>query len=62
VVGGSTAPSSPKTNTIWVKTDKSISKWVFDASQPTSPSSQMVWFVTGKVSKYAFNALKTNGI
>ena len=62
VVGGTTQPSSPTTNTIWVNTSTSITSWVFSSTQPTSPTSGMVWFQTSTSAATAFNALKTNNI
>ena len=35
IVGGTTAPSSPSENTIWVNTSTPISDWIFSASQPS---------------------------
>lgn len=61
VVGGTSAPASPKENTIWVNTSTTITSWVFSATQPTG-SSGMVWFTTGTSSIVAFNALKKNSI
>lgn len=34
VVGGTSAHSSPKANTIWVNTDQNITKWYFDTEEP----------------------------
>ena len=34
VVGGTTAPSNPKENTIWVDTDTAIHTWDFSATEP----------------------------
>ena len=34
VVGGTSTPSSPKENTIWVNTDAEISSWAFSAEEP----------------------------
>lgn len=34
VVGGTTAPSNPKENTIWVNTDHKITEWHFGADEP----------------------------
>ena len=61
VVGGTSAPSSPAANTIWVNTSTSITSWVFSATQP-SGSNGMVWFSVGTSSTAKFNALKKNGI
>lgn len=61
VVGGTTAPSNPKENMIWVNTSTPITDWVFSATQPTSASGR-VWIFTGTSSSVEFNALKKNGI
>ena len=34
VVGGTTQPSNPSENTIWVNTDKEIAGWIFSAKNP----------------------------
>lgn len=44
VVGGTTRPSNPKENTIWVNTNTEITAWAFGAEEPTSPAIGMVWF------------------
>ena len=59
VVGGSTAPASPKENTIWVKTSTSISSYIFCYSAPTGGAG-IVWIKTGTSSSASFNALKKN--
>ena len=61
VVGGTTAPSNPKENMIWVNTSTAITDWVFSATQPTAASGR-VWIFTGTSSTFEFNALKKNGI
>lgn len=62
VVGGTSQPSAPAENTIWVNTSTSITSWVFSATQPTSPAAGKVWFQTDTSSNAAFNALKKNNI
>jgi hypothetical protein len=62
VVGGTTAPSNPKENMIWVNTSVAITTWVFSATVPENPVQGMVWISTGTSSTVAFNALKKNGI
>lgn len=62
VVGGTSAPSSPKENTIWVNTSVAITGWVFSATAPSSPAAGLVWIPTGESSAVDFNALKKNGI
>lgn len=62
VIGGTSAPTAPAENTIWVNTAVSITGWVFSATAPTNPAAGMVWFATGNSSSVAFNAVKKNGI
>ena len=63
VVGGTSAPTKPRDNTIWVNTSTPISKWSLDKQEPTSPIDGQIWMRTfnsgGAVS---FNALKKNSI
>ena len=58
---GTSQPSSPKENDIWVNTNVTDAEWVFSATQPASKSN-LVWIKTGTASDAAFNALKENGI
>lgn len=46
VVGGTTQPSNPKENTIWVNTSAAITSWVFSAEEPETPVKGMVWIVS----------------
>lgn len=62
VIGGATAPSNPKENTIWVNTDVKITTWAFSATEPEAPVEGMVWITTGTSSSAEFNTLKKNGI
>lgn len=61
VVGGTSAPASPKENTIWINTNTTITSYVFSATQPTG-SAGMVWIFIVTSSNAEFNALKKNGI
>ena len=61
VVGGTSAPSSPSANTIWINTSTEITSYVFSATQPTAATGK-VWIGIGASSTVAFNALKTNDI
>lgn len=60
VVGGTSRPSNPKENMIWVNTDVEITSHIFSATQPENPVEGMVWFAIGTSSNAAFNALKKN--
>lgn len=43
VVGGTTQPSNPDENTIWVNTSTEITSWCVQNTEPSSPSAGMVW-------------------
>lgn len=43
VVGGTSQPSSPENNTIWVNTSETITSYVISYTEPSSPESGMVW-------------------
>ena len=58
VVGGTTSPTSPAENTIWINTDVEITSHVFSAAEPESPVVGMVWLKTSKSSKTPINVLK----
>ena len=62
VVGGTSQPTNPKENTIWVNTSTTITGYVFSAAEPAAPEEGMVWITTGTSSTVEFNALKKNGI
>lgn len=62
IVGGTSAPASPKENTIWVNTDTEITGWIFSATEPEALAEGMVWISTGVSSSAEFNALKSNTI
>lgn len=62
VVGGTTAPTNPAENCIWVNTDTPITSWIFSATEPSPAEAGMVWITTGTSSTVEFNALKKNGI
>lgn len=61
IVGGTSTPSSPKENTIWVKTER-IGAWYFSATKPDGLQEWDVWFQTGTESDFAFNALRKNAV
>lgn len=61
VVGGTSAPSNPAENTVWVNTDTTITSWELSPVQPTAVTGK-VWVFTSEASNVKFNALKTNGI
>lgn len=68
VLGGTTQPSNPKENTLWVNTDVEITDWDFNAAQPTTRTDGTalrggeVWLKTATSAGIHFNALKKNGL
>jgi hypothetical protein len=62
VVGGTTEPTNPKENMIWVNTSSKITGWYFSATQPEKLEEGELWFKTGNSSEVSFNALKDNTI
>ena len=57
VVGGTTQPSNPKENTIWVNTSTAITSWAFSAEEPDSTVNGMVWIKTIQGGKVIFDAV-----
>lgn len=62
IVCGTSEPSNPKENMIWVITDTPIASYIFSRTEPLQPVDGMVWISIGTSSPFAFNALKKNGI
>lgn len=62
VVGGTSAPSNPSENTVWINTSAEITSWLFDVTTPSNPSEGMVWISTGKASTAEFDAITENGL
>lgn len=61
VKGGTTAPTA-KENTVWVKTDKTVTGWVFSSNEPETISEGLVWFRIGEPCETPLNALHNNAI
>jgi hypothetical protein len=59
VVGGTSAPSSPKENTIWVNTSTTITGWTFQHAGVVAYEGR-VWIDVGTSSTATFNASKKN--
>lgn len=62
IFGGTSAPSNPKENDIWVKTETKITGYSFSVKAPTAPVEGMVWVSVGTDSSIEFNAIKGNVI
>ena len=62
VVGGTTQPTNPIENMIWVNTDVEITSWIFSVSEPSVKEEGMVWFSTSTDSNVEFNVLENNSI
>jgi hypothetical protein len=64
VVGGTTEPTNPTENMIWVSTDTPITGYIFSATQPEAPTddSTPVWIATSTSSLVNFSATENNPI
>lgn len=63
VVGGTTKPSNPRENTIWINTNTAVNGWCFgNGSILPSHSNGFVYIMTSEKSNGAFNALKENSL
>lgn len=62
VVGGTSAPSSPSENTIWINTSTTITSHTFSATEPENPESGMAWISVGNYSPAAFSATEENSV
>lgn len=60
VIGGTSAPSSPKRNTIWVNVDMDVDQWTFGSTDPDYLGLNGVWIKTGTESPIAFNILDSD--
>lgn len=54
--------STPAENTVGIITTTPITSWIFSATEPVQPASDMVWIPTSTSSSVEFNALKQNGV
>ena len=62
VVGGTSTPSSPSENTIWINTSTDITSHIFSVTEPESPESGMVWISVDTYSPVAFPATEENPV
>jgi hypothetical protein len=62
VVDGTSAPSSPSENTIWIDTSTTITSHIFSAAEPENPDAGMVWISVGTSSAVAFSVTEENPI
>lgn len=62
VVGGTTQPSNPKENTVWVNTSLAVNGWHVAKEQPAGMATGDVWIPSGRENSAAINALKKNAI
>ena len=64
IVGGTTEPTNPKENTIWVNTDTAIKGWHFSADDPfigevVEDAGAVLWAISNSL--YTYNYSKANG-
>lgn len=62
IVGGTSEPSNPKENTIWVNTDQNITSYILSATEPETPEDGMVLITIGTDSAVAFSVTKKNPV
>lgn len=62
IIGGTTQPSNPVENTIWVNTENEITGWAFSEVEYETPTEGLVWIKTSIESEIVFNALNKNSI
>lgn len=68
VVGGTTQPSSPKENTIWVNTSTAIGEWQMAAAQPktrvdgTALQTGDVWIATTATANTTIQVVRKTGV
>jgi hypothetical protein len=62
IVGGSSQPSNPTPNMIWVETDTTINGYSFSIEEPTNPSNGSIWVATGTNTLHSFSVIKNNSI
>ena len=60
VVCSSSAPSSPKANTIWINSATNYAAWTIANAAPTSPANGDVWICTGAVSAVSVSVDRKN--
>ncbi len=58
----SSLPTTASENDIAIITSTAITSWIMSATAPTSPTSGMVWMLTGTSSPVAFNMLTENAV
>ena len=68
VVGGTTQPTNPSENTIWVNTDVAIGEWQMVYNEPTTRGSGSdlvagdIWITNDNFGDISFNPLRKNNI
>ena len=62
IVGGTSQPSNPTPNMIWIETDTAINGYSFSIEEPTNPSNGLVWIATGSNASHSFSVIKNNTI
>ena len=68
IVGGTTEPTSPAENTIWINTSTAIGEYQFLATEPTTRADGTalqtgdLWLSIGASANVKFNALKKNNL
>lgn len=62
IVGGTTQPTNPTENTIWINTSLNITGWTFDNSAPDYLTTGGCWITTGAAGSIKFSSSLKNNI
>lgn len=62
IIGGTTQPTNPTENMIWINTDQTITSILFDAATPETASEGTVWIITSATSNAGFYMLDIDNI
>lgn len=62
VVGGTTEPTNPAENTIWVNTDENFNQWTLSTEEPEEYVEGDLWIATQNSSVLAFDIIEDNNI
>ena len=62
ILDGTTEPSNPTENAIWVNTPNTVTGYQFSATQPANMAEGEVWILVGTSSNTEFNALKRDAM
>ena len=62
IIGGTTKPSNPTENLIWINTSNNITSTIFNSATPLYQTEGMIWVITGPTGKAGFDMLNIDNI